>query len=107
MEKLIRFQHESEPNSVALFEAVSAPISCPQIFAGHYRGEDFNLVTDVGSREGKTQKESLFQQGVHWKWHISSWENLATANVCHRDVCLYKLLFKKKKGKPKATQQQN
>lgn len=42
---------------MALFKAVSAPISCPQIFAGHYRGEDFNLVTDVGSREEKDTKE--------------------------------------------------
>lgn len=65
MEKLIRFQHESESNSVALFKAVSAPISCPQIFAGHDRGEDFNLVTDVGSSEEMTQKKSLFRQGDH------------------------------------------
>ena len=95
MEKLIRFQHESEPNSVALFKAVSAPISCPQIFAGQYRGEDFNLVTDVGSREEKTQKKSLFQQGVHQKWHISSWENFTAADARCRDVRLYKLLFMK------------
>lgn len=50
---------------MALFKAVSAPISCPQIFAGHDRGEDFNLVTDVGSGEEKTQKKSLFRRGDH------------------------------------------
>lgn len=56
MEKLICFKYESQSNSVALFKAVNTPISCPQIFAGHNRGEDFNLVPDVGSSEENETK---------------------------------------------------
>lgn len=62
MEKLIRFEHESQSNSVALFKAVSIPICCPQIFAGHDRGADFNLVTDVGSRAEETQKHCFSEE---------------------------------------------
>lgn len=53
MEELIRFsRRESQAASLSLFKAASAAISPPQIFAGHSRGEDFNLVTDVGSSSG-------------------------------------------------------
>lgn len=53
MEELIRFsRRESQAASPSLFKAASAAISPPQIFAGHSRGEDFNLVTDVGSSWG-------------------------------------------------------
>lgn len=89
MEKLIRFQHESEPNSVALFKAVSTPISCPQIFAGQYRGEDFNLVTDVGSRTGRHKRSLCSGKGctANGTYHLGS-----VANVRHLDVSC-KLLF--------------
>lgn len=83
---------------MALFEAVSAPISCPQIFAGHYRGEDFNLVTDVGSREERHKRSPLFQQrGSLEMAHII----LGEFHSCQRaPQCLYE-------GKLKATQQLN
>lgn len=93
MEKLIRFQHESEPNSVALLKALRAPISCPQIFAGHYRGEDFNLVIDVGSGKERHKgslcsSEEFIGNGTY---HLG--RNFTATDVSHSVASLYTLYF--------------
>lgn len=94
VEELIPFRHESLTNSVALFKAAGAPISRPQIVAGHYRGEDFNLVADVGSREERHKRSLCFSKGVGWKWHISSWENLTASSARNRHARrLHELVF--------------
>ena len=99
MEKLIHFQYKSEPNAVALFEAVSAPISRPQIFAGHYRGEDFNLVTDVGSRAERHKRSLCSSKGFTGNsiYHLG---RLLQLPACTTSVVSYKLLVMEVEWRP-------
>lgn len=74
--------------------AASARISRPQIFAGHYRGEDFNLVPDVGSSQEKVTKEvfvpargSLEMAQIHRRHARTPHEDAVHAN-CFSELLL-------------------